>query len=107
MTAVLIVEDEAGLRQGLCDVVAAMGLEAVGVAGLGEARQALAAAGHMGGPAGGPTTGMTSGLTTTARPFSCVLLDIRLRDGDGLDFLRELRAGPTRDIPVILRTHGR
>ena len=27
-------------------------------------------------------------------PIDCVLLDIRLRDGDGLDFLRELRAGP-------------
>jgi two-component system, NtrC family, response regulator AtoC len=96
VTAVLIVEDEMGLRQGLCDVVTAMGLEAVGVAGLGEARQALVTAGHVGTPAGGPTP--------PSRPFSCVLLDIRLRDGDGLDFLRELRAGPTRDVPVIVAT---
>ena len=33
-----------------------------------------------------------------------MLLDIRLRDGDGLDFLRELRAGPSRDVPVIVAT---
>jgi DNA-binding NtrC family response regulator len=83
---VLIVEDEAGLRQGLADVVASMGLEPVPVPGLTEARKALAAA--------------TGGLA----PVTCLLLDIRLRDGDGLDFLRELRAGPARDVPVIVAT---
>ena len=33
-----------------------------------------------------------------------MLLDIRLRDGDGLDLLRELRAGAQRDVPVIVAT---
>jgi DNA-binding NtrC family response regulator len=34
----------------------------------------------------------------------CVLLDVRLKDGDGLDLLRELRAGKYREIPVIMAT---
>ena len=34
----------------------------------------------------------------------CVLLDIRLRDGDGLDYLRELREGSHGHIPVIVAT---
>ena len=88
MNRVLIVEDEAGLRQGLVDVIAAMGLEALAVPGLTEARRALARA---------PQPGAES-------PVDCLLLDIRLRDGDGLDFLRELRAGPARDVPVIVTT---
>ena len=33
-----------------------------------------------------------------------MLLDIRLRDGDGLDLLRELRQGPRRDVPVVMVT---
>jgi DNA-binding NtrC family response regulator len=85
---VLIVEDEAGLRQGLVDVIASMGLEPVPVPGITEARRALARA---------PGAG-------AAAPVDCLLLDIRLRDGDGLDFLRELRAGPARDVPVIVTT---
>ena len=68
MSAVLIVEDEPGLRQGLVEVVGAMGHEAWPAAGIGEARTALA-----------------------AHPIDCVVLDIRLRDGDGLDYLAELR----------------
>ena len=89
MNRVLIVEDEAGLREGLVDVIASMGLEPVPVAGLTEARRALARA-----PGAGAGTA----------PVDCILLDIRLRDGDGLDFLRELRAGPARDVPVIVAT---
>src|SRR5665213_3468666 len=77
---VLIVEDEPGLRQGLRDVVTAMGAEAVTAAGLGEARGIVA-----------------------ARPIDCVLLDIRLRDGDGLDYLGELRA-TAHGVPVIVAT---
>jgi DNA-binding NtrC family response regulator len=87
---VLIVEDEAGLRQGLVDVIASMGLEPIPVPGLTEARKALARA----------TGSQGQGLG----PVDCLLLDIRLRDGDGLDFLRELRAGPARDVPVIVTT---
>jgi DNA-binding NtrC family response regulator len=78
--AVLIVEDEAGLRQGLVDVVRTMGGEALPAAGIGEARAIVA-----------------------ARTVDCVLLDIRLRDGDGLDYLNELR-GTARGVPVIVAT---
>jgi len=77
---VLIVEDEVGLRQGLCDVVKAMGCQAHAAAGIGEARAVVA-----------------------AQAIDCVLLDIRLRDGDGLDYLVELRA-TARGVPVIVAT---
>src|SRR5205807_2591160 len=39
-----------------------------------------------------------------AGPVDCVLLDIRLKDGDGLSFLAELRAGRQRDVPVVVTT---
>src|SRR4051812_24304528 len=81
MSVVLIVEDEPGLRDGLASVVKAMGMQPVAVAGLAEAR-----------------------ATAPRQPIDCVLLDIRLRDGDGLDFLRELRAGPAHDVPVVVVT---
>ncbi|HXJ19850.1 MAG TPA: sigma-54 dependent transcriptional regulator [Polyangia bacterium] len=78
--AVLIVEDEPGLRQGLVDVVRTMGGEPLPAAGIGEARVIVA-----------------------SRAVDCVLLDIRLRDGDGLDYLNELRR-TARGVPVILAT---
>jgi two-component system, NtrC family, response regulator AtoC len=78
--AVLIVEDEAGLRQGLVDVVNAMGAEPLAAAGLGDARRIVA-----------------------ERVVDCVLLDIRLRDGDGLDYLGELRT-TARGVPVVVAT---
>ncbi len=34
----------------------------------------------------------------------CILLDIRLKDGDGLDLLQEIRRGDHRDVPVIVAT---
>jgi DNA-binding NtrC family response regulator len=81
MTSVLIVEDEPGLREGLVNAVETLGCRGVPAAGLDEARRCLATA-----------------------AVDCVLLDIRLRDGDGLDLLRELRAGVHRDVPVIVAT---
>ena len=81
MTRVLIVEDEPGLREGLVAAVETLGCQAQAASGLAEARRALASG-----------------------PVDCVLLDIRLRDGDGLDLLRELRAGEHRDVPVIVAT---
>ena len=78
---VLIVEDEPGLREGLVGAVETLGFTALAAAGLGEARRIL-----EGGPA------------------DCVLLDIRLKDGDGLDFLSELRGGGQADVPVIVAT---
>jgi DNA-binding response OmpR family regulator len=81
MTAVLIVEDERGVREGLVTAVQRLGYTGVPAPGLDDARKLL--------------------LT---EHFDCVLLDIRLRDGDGLDLLRELREGPHRDVPVIVAT---
>jgi DNA-binding NtrC family response regulator len=79
--SVLVVEDEIGLREGLIGAVQTLGYRAVPAAGLAEARRALAE--------GSP---------------DCILLDIRLKDGSGLDFLNELRKGPDRDVPVIVAT---
>jgi len=79
--SVLIVEDDDGLREGLASVVRALGLEALPAAGLTEARALM-----------------------RAHAVDCMLLDIRLRDGDGLDYLREVGAGPHADLPVIVAT---
>jgi DNA-binding NtrC family response regulator len=77
---VLIVEDELGLREGLASAVGTLGHRVIEASGVAEARERLA-----------------------DRP-DCVLLDIRLKDGDGLDFLKELREGDQRDVPVIVAT---
>ena len=77
---VLIVEDEAGLRDGLASAVGTLGYTALKAAGIAEAQR----------------------LTSDA--IDCILLDIRLKDGDGLDFLKELRDGPHHEIPVIVVT---
>jgi DNA-binding NtrC family response regulator len=79
--AVLIVDDETGVREGLVRAVASRGHHTVPVASLAEARAAL-----------------------DREEIDCVLLDIRLKDGDGLDLLRELRAGAHRELPVIMAT---
>src|SRR3984957_18924293 len=79
--AVLIVDDETGVREGLVRAVASRGHRTVPAASLAEARDALA-----------------------RESIDCVLLDIRLKDGDGLDLLRELRAGSLRELPVIMAT---
>jgi DNA-binding NtrC family response regulator len=78
---VLIVEDESGLREGLASAVQRLGCSSLLASGLGEARQLL-----------------------QAEAVDCILLDIRLKDGDGLDLLAELRAGALRDVPVIMAT---
>jgi DNA-binding NtrC family response regulator len=79
--AVLIVEDEPGLREGLASAIETLGYRAIPAPGLAEARRSFA-----------------------AEVPDCVLLDIRLKDGDGLDFLAELRVGSHRDVPVIVST---
>jgi DNA-binding NtrC family response regulator len=81
MTRVLVVEDEVGLRQGLVAAVESLGLDALAAPGLDDARRLLA-----------------------TQAVDCVLLDIRLKDGDGLDLLRELKKGSQRDVPVIVAT---
>lgn len=81
MATVLIVDDEPGVREGLVRAVASKGHRTVAAASLGEARAAL-----------------------EREELDCVLLDVRLKDGDGLDLLREIRAGLYRDTPVIMAT---
>jgi len=81
MTHVLIVEDDTGVREGLVRAVGSKGHKTTAVSGIAEAREALA-----------------------AEPFDCVLLDVRLKDGDGLDLLREIREGAAKETPVIMAT---
>ena len=81
MATVLVVEDERGVREGLCRAITAAGLDAVAAAGIAEARAALAKGGA-----------------------DCVLLDVRLKDGDGIAFLGELRGGLAPDVPVVMAT---
>jgi DNA-binding NtrC family response regulator len=81
MATVLIVDDEPGIREGLVRAVASKGHRTEAASSLAEARAAI-----------------------EREAFDCVLLDVRLKDGDGLDLLRELRAGPHRETPVIMAT---
>jgi two-component system response regulator AtoC len=78
---VLIVEDEPGLREGLAGAVQRLGCSSLGAPSLERARQLL-----------------------QQESVDCILLDIRLKDGDGLTLLAELRAGPLREVPVIVAT---
>src|ERR1700722_69408 len=81
MGTVLIVDDESGIREGLVRAVASKGHRTVPAASLEEGRAAIA-----------------------REHLDCILLDVRLKDGDGLDLLRELRGGPHRETPVIMAT---
>ena len=81
MATVLIVDDEPGVREGLVRAVSGRGHRALPVSSLADARVVIA-----------------------GEELDCVLLDMRLKDGDGLDLLRELRAGPRREMPVIMAT---
>lgn len=81
MSTVLIVEDEKGLREGLQAAVQTLGHRGLTASGIGAARALL-----------------------SEEEVDCVLLDIRLRDGDGLELLRELRLGQRRDVPVVMVT---
>jgi DNA-binding NtrC family response regulator len=80
MTTVLIVDDEKSIREGLTRAIARAGHQTVAAANLAEARAALARG-----------------------SIDCVLLDIRLPDGDGLGLLAEIRRDQPR-VPVIMAT---
>ena len=80
MGTVLVVDDEAAIRDGLMRAVVSKGHRAHAAGGLAEARGVLA-----------------------EHDIDCVLLDVRLPDGDGLDLLREIR-GRDGETPVIMAT---
>ncbi|MBI5516750.1 MAG: sigma-54-dependent Fis family transcriptional regulator [Deltaproteobacteria bacterium] len=81
MGTVLVVEDDRGVREGLLRALASAGHRGVGAEGLAAAREAL-----------------------RGSALDCVLLDVRLGDGDGLAFLSELKAGLAPQVPVVLAT---
>jgi DNA-binding NtrC family response regulator len=82
VTTILVVDDDRTIREGLVRTIHAAGggLTARGVEGVVDARAALARGGIDG-----------------------VLLDIRLKDGDGLELLAELRAAYP-GLPVVMAT---
>jgi two-component system NtrC family sensor kinase len=77
--SILVVDDSLTVRMDLCEAFAAAGFHAVPAATLAEARAALA-----------------------ADHIALVVLDVVLPDGDGVDFLAELRASPRAELPVML-----
>ena len=80
MATILVVDDDRTIRDGLVRTLAATGFATRAAEGIGDARRAIAAGGVDG-----------------------VLLDIRLRDGDGLDLLGELRVSHPA-LPVVMAT---
>lgn len=75
----LLVEDDARIREELCDALRAAGFEVDVAASLRDARQAV------------------------SRAFDLMLLDLGLPDGDGLGFCRALRA-EGRSLPILILT---
>jgi two-component system KDP operon response regulator KdpE len=75
--SVLVVEDDFSIRRLLLERLLAHGLHATAAADLGAAREALSGA-----------------------PCDLLLLDLGLPDGDGVDFIRELRTWT--DLPVLV-----
>jgi len=77
---ILVVDDSLTVRMDLVEAFDAAGVRTVPCATLGEAREALA-----------------------REPFAGVILDVLLPDGDGVEFLAEIRGIPaTSNIPVML-----
>ncbi len=82
MGLVLVVDDERGVREGLVRALKSAGHEAIACEGLTEARAALA----------------------RESAIDCVLLDVRLKDGDGIQFLREVKQSLAPDCAVVMAT---
>ncbi|HVY47884.1 MAG TPA: sigma-54 dependent transcriptional regulator, partial [Minicystis sp.] len=80
MATILIVDDDKTIRDGLVRAVGAAGLTPRACPGVVAARAELARGG-----------------------VDCVLLDIRLKDGDGIALLEELRAEQP-SLPVVMAT---
>jgi two-component system response regulator AtoC len=80
VATILVVDDDRTIREGLVRTLSASGFTTRAAEGLGEARTVIARGGVDG-----------------------VLLDIRLKDGSGLDLLGELR-GTHPGLPVVMAT---
>ena len=80
MAIILVVDDDRTIREGLVRTLSASGFSTRAAEGIAEARAAIAKGGIDG-----------------------VLLDIRLKDGDGLDLLAVLR-GSHPGLPVVMAT---
>ena len=76
---ILVVEDDPKIAETLVHVLNAQGFEATRVATILEAREAL-----------------------TVNVFSAIVLDVKLPDGNGFEFCKELRK--TNDIPILFLT---
>jgi two-component system, repressor protein LuxO len=81
---VLVVEDSPAVLELVTRQLADLSYPVRGAGTLAEARQVLAG---------------------TVPPIA-VLLDLRLPDGDGMELLRELRAGPTDPAIIVMTAHG-
>lgn len=89
---ILIVEDDLALAGGLCRALQNDRTEAVSCHTLAEAAGLLSAANRL----------PIDAVTTKAESFDLVLLDVNLPDGNGFDFLREIKK--KYDIFVIMLT---
>lgn len=89
---ILIVEDDLALANGLCRALGNKETEAVSCHALAEAAGLLAAANCQ----------LTDAALPKAESFDLVLLDVNLPDGNGFDFLREIKK--KYDIIVIILT---
>jgi len=80
MIEVLVVDDSLTVRMDLAEALEAAGFVALPCATLADARATLA-----------------------ARPVALAILDVRLPDGDGIDFLHELRVDPRyAALPILV-----
>jgi two-component system NtrC family sensor kinase len=80
VSAILVVDDSLTVRMDLIDALDNAGLRSVGCASLAEAREAMRS--HV---------------------IALAILDVRLPDGDGIDFLEELRADPRyAELPILM-----
>jgi DNA-binding response OmpR family regulator len=79
VSSVLVVDDSLTVRMDLAEAFAESGFDAIPCATLAEAREQFQRA-----------------------PADVVLLDVQLPDGDGIDFLAELRATPAGTASVVL-----
>ena len=78
---VLLVEDHAAMREMISDHLVECGFTVDSVGDAEEARAALAVS-----------------------PYDALLLDLGLPDADGMELLREVRAGTARNLPTLIVT---